>query len=419
MQRYTPTSPPLLSLRQTLLRNLQHLEYLISELRRLNAEQLRKQRQEWIQKRKQIYEDIFSKRQFSLQEEDVILRQSIYKSLLEKKIEYSIEKEAISSAIRITQPPTFIAAPISPNPIQVYVIGIFLGIVIGVGGVLLWHLINQKVSYRSDIEGLSPIPVIGELPYAKGQKGVFPFSSLQIEVLRSLRSALGFLWEENSPRVLIVTSTVSGEGKSFVARGMAYAYALSGYRVLLIDTDLRRATISHEVGVLDKGLSLLLASPSQVSHPEEYIVPMGREGLYFLSSGPIPPNPTELLDSPFLSRLIQSLSDRFDYFVLDTSPIGLVPDTLSVMRNLPSSVTLYVFRAEYSRIPFLKHLEEMIKIHRLQKVYLLFNGTRLSRPRYGYGYGYGYYGNGYSRRYYGTSTGSPSVWRRIRELLPV
>ncbi|MCX7651954.1 MAG: polysaccharide biosynthesis tyrosine autokinase [Bacteroidia bacterium] len=419
MQRYTPTSPPLLSLRQTLLKNLQHLEYLISELRRLNAEQLRKQRQEWIQKRKQIYEDIFSKRQFSLQEEDVILRQSIYKSLLEKKIEYSIEKEAISSAIRITQPPTFIAAPISPNPIQVYVIGIFLGIVIGVGGVLLWHLINQKVSYRSDIEGLSPIPVIGELPYAKGQKGVFPFSRLQIEVLRSLRSALGFLWEENSPRVLIVTSTVSGEGKSFVARGMAYAYALSGYRVLLIDTDLRRATISHEVGVLDKGLSLLLASPSQVSHPEEYIVPMGREGLYFLSSGPIPPNPTELLDSPFLSRLIQSLSDRFDYFVLDTSPIGLVPDTLSVMRNLPSSVTLYVFRAEYSRIPFLKHLEEMIKIHRLQKVYLLFNGTRLSRPRYGYGYGYGYYGNGYSRRYYGTSTGSPSVWRRIRELLPV
>ncbi|MEN3041383.1 MAG: polysaccharide biosynthesis tyrosine autokinase [Bacteroidia bacterium] len=418
MQRYTPAAPPLFTLNQTLLQKLEYLEYRIAELLRLRIEQLKNEQREWEISRRRIYEDIFSERQFSLQEEDVALRRSIYKSLLEKKIEYSIQKEAISSAIRITQPPTLASIPISPNPIQVYVVALVLGIIIGVGSVILWHLLTQKVSYRTDLEGLSSVPIIGELPYARGQKGLFPFSTLQLEIFRSFRSALGFLWEENAPKVLVVTSTVSGEGKSFIARGIAYVYALSGHRVLLIDADLRRAAISHEVRGLDKGLSLLLSSPQHVTI-EECILPLGREGLYLMPSGPLPPNPTELLDTSALLQLIQRLADKFDYFILDTAPIGLVPDTLSILRNIPSAVTLYVFRADYSRIPFLKHLEEMIKIHHLQKVYLLFNGTRLSKPRYGYGYGYGYYGNGYSRKYYSASEPTTSVWKRMREILPI
>lgn len=421
MQLYTPSAAPVASLNQTLLRRLAQAQYLVAELRASANEANLRRLQEWLRQRERLYKDISSEREFSLLEEDIALRRDIYKSLLEKKIQLSIDKEAVASAIRVSQPPTAPNFPLSPNPIQVYIVALVLGFVLGVGSVLGWHFIHQRVSYRMDIEGLSPVPIIGELPYGKGEKGLFPFSGLQLEVLRSLRSAIGFLWEEGYPKVLVLNSTVSGEGKSYVARGMAYAYALSGYKVLLIDADLRRASISHQVGFREQGLSLLLSAPNQAAQKlAECIIPMGREGLDLLPSGTLPPNPAELLETGGLEGLIQVLADRYDIFIIDTAPIGLVPDALGILRHLPHAVVLYVFRADYSRIPFLSHLEEAMKVHRLNKVYLLFNGTRLSKPRYGYGYGYGYYGDTYGGRYYRTSqNGKLSVWRRIREFIPI
>ena len=422
MQLYTSHAAPVVSLNQELQRRLGQAQYLLAEVRAASSEANARQLQEWLRQRERLYKDILSEREYSLLQEDIALRRDIYKSLLEKKIQLSIDKEAIASAIRVTQPPTLPSIPLSPNPIQLYVVALVLGLVVGVGSVLMWHFIHQRVSYRVDIEGLSPVPIIGELPFGKGEKGLFPFSGLQLEVLRSLRSAIGFLWEEQAPKVLVLTSTVSGEGKSYVARGMAYAYALSGYRVLLIDADLRRASISHEVGFREEGLSLLLSAPQQIlQRVSECIVPLGREGLDLLPSGTLPPNPAELLEAGGLLTLIYALADRYDIFVIDTSPLGLVPDTLGILRHFPQAVVLYVFRADYSRLPFLNHLAEVIKVHRLNKVYLLFNGTRLSKPRYGYGYGYGYYGEARNQRYYyqASRNGKLSLWRRLRELLPI
>lgn len=418
---YTARAVPAVEITHLLQRRLMQAAHLARELLNAYTESNLRQLREWTLQRERLYRDISSERQFSLIQEDISLRRDIYKSLLEKRIQLSIDKEAITSAIRVIQPPTAPGMPLSPNPIQVYVVAFVLGLTLGVGGVLLWHFIHQRVSYRADLEGLTTVPVLGELPYSSGAKGLFPFSGLQLEVLRSLRGALGFLWEEGSPRVLVVTSTVSGEGKSFVARGLAYIHALAGQRVLLIDADLRRASITQQAGFPGKGLSLLLANSHQgLSSPEEYIVPMGREGLDLLPAGPLPPNPAELLESPTFSEMLRLLADRYEIFVIDTAPIGLVPDTLGILRQLPSAVTLHLFRADYSRIPFLHHLAEVIKLHRLQKVYLLFNGTRLTKPRYGYGYGYGYYGDGYASRYYYADRNSRStLWKRIRELLPV
>lgn len=420
MQAYVSTAFPVTDITQSLIRSIKQTLYSLTEILSLRKQIRLRQMQGWTQYKEQFYKDILSKRQFALLEDDISLRREIYRFLLEKRIQIAIDREAIVSAIRISQPPSTPNTPLSPNPLQVYVLFIVLGLVIGVGGTILWHFIHQQVSYKVDLEDISPVPILGELPYHKEDKGLFPFSGLQLEVLRSLRSALGFLWEEGKPKVLVITSTVSGEGKSYVARGMAYVYALAGHRVLLIDADLRRASITNEVGFHGKGLSLLLANPHHAPETlNESIIPLGREGLHLLPSGPLPPNPPELLESPFLKELVETLKTRYDLFIIDTAPIGLVPDTASILHVLPYAVMVYVFRADYSRLSFLSHLKELMSVQRLQKVYLLFNGTRLTKPRYGYGYGYGYYGESYGRHYYSSQSANGSLWKRIRELLPI
>ncbi|MCS6789904.1 MAG: hypothetical protein NZ580_02835 [Bacteroidia bacterium] len=371
------------------------------------------------QGREIAYKSQVLERHASVLETELNLKQSIYKLLLERKIQLSIDKEAVISSIRITQPPRLPGGPISPNPVQVYAVAIGLGIVLGIGGILLKEIVNQKISYRVDIEEMSPVPVLGEIPYDSSVKGAMSFSSLQLEVLRSLRSALGFLWEENAPRIVIVTSTVSGEGKTFVAQGIAHVHALAGYRTLLVDADLRRASLSRQLGTFENGLSILLSRQRANGHSQPNpLIGIGQRNLFVLPAGPVAPNPPELLESSAFSELLLEYAKQFDYIVLDTAPMGLVPDTLTILRHLPYAVTLYIFRADYSRIPFLNHLEEVVRLHHLKKTYLLFNGTKLSRPRYGYGYGYGYYGRSYGeRKYYHPS--STSWWKRVREWLPL
>lgn len=415
---YQPTSPVISTQNQLISSRIKALIDHVDQRKREVLYEIGTIRKKFLQDREKFYRDLLSEEQISLLQEDMELRREIYKSLLEKKMQIAVEREAVVSALQVTQPPIVPTKPLYPSPLQVYVIFLLLGGFVGVGGVLVRHLIQQKLSYRVDVEQFSPVSVLGELPYErqKSQTG-FSLSPLQLEVLRVLRGALGFVWEGEKPRILLITSTVSGEGKTSVARSLAYVHALAGYRVLLIDADLRRASLSQSLGVRDRGLSLLLAQLTAIEHFEELLMPLERPGLFFLPAGPSAPNPPELLETPAFSHLIAEAGRSFDYIVIDTAPVGIVPDTLAILRHLEKAVTLYIFRADYSRIPFLSHLADIIEKHHLKKVYLLFNGTRLSRPRYGYGYGYGYYGEGYARKYYRTDPSS--FWERVREWIPV
>ena len=225
--------------------------------------------------------------------------------------------------------------------------------------------------------------------------------------------------------MIVVTSTVSGEGKTYISSAIAYVHALAGRRVLLIDADLRRASLTQRQGLMQApGLSTWLASTyskaEENGHEQPLWVNFLLENLFLLPSGPIPPNPAELLASHRLRELILKSQKDFDYFVIDTSPIGLVTDALSILSQFPEAISLYVFRADYSRITFLNHLEDIVKQHRLQKVYLLFNGTKTHRPHYGYGYGYGYYGEGYgASRYYYSDRRTTSWGERVRKWIPL
>lgn len=397
---YHPSAPSVVYLNAQLTQQLELLLQGLKEVREGEQYLYAQAARTLAREKEHIYRDLLQERQISLLQEDLLLRKDIYKSLLERRIALAIDKEAVVSAIRITQPPTLVLRPLSPNPFQIYLVGLVVGLILGLGGPLLRYALTQTISYRADVEDLSPVPVLGELPFSRASKTQKSPSGLQLEVLRSLRGTLGFLWEPGKPRILVVTSTVSGEGKTFVAQSLADVYAMAGYRVLLIDADLRRAFLSQQVNLLEKGLSLFLAqmrfTPEQV---EELIVPFLREGLYLLPAGLPAPNFPELLESSTFRELIHYLSQNYDYIVIDSAPLGLVPDTLSILHQVPEAVTLYLFRADYSRIVFLRHLQDLIQQHRLQRVYLLFNGTKLNRPHYGYGYGYGYYGD-YGRNAY-------------------
>ncbi|MCX7981027.1 MAG: polysaccharide biosynthesis tyrosine autokinase [Bacteroidia bacterium] len=376
----------------------------------------------FFSQRGKMFRDISMERDFSILMENLNLSREIYKMLLEKKIQFSIDKEAIVSSIRITQPSIVPIVPLYPNPFQVYVIALAFGLISGVGGIILWYAFTQTVSYRVDLEGLAPVSILGELPYASADRSAtVPISGIQLEVLRSLRSALSFVWDAEGTPTLIVSSTVSGEGKTYVTRSLAYVYALAGHKVLLIDADLRRASLSQETGLRGNGLTLLLANPHlSDSDIEQAIVSYGRDNFFFLSAGPSAPNPPELLESPNMKNIIAYVQKNFDFIFIDTAPLGLVSDTLSIVRHTYNSVILYVFRADYSKISFLKHLYDLVQKNHLRKVYLLFNGTKLSKPRYGYGYGYGYYGKEYERKYYfSPSDRKGATWAKLREWLPL
>lgn len=377
-----------------------------------------------------LYRDIDNKRRIDIVNFSWESKKKIYEMLVERRLELSIERSGVTSLMRVTQPPTLQMTPLTPNKIQVYVFMLILGILVGVGGVFLREVLTQQVSYRRDIEQISPIPVIAEIPNNRKKEqhhklGNGYLSNLQIEVFRSLRSSLEFLWEKEGPRVIVVTSTVSGEGKTYISSAIAYIHALAGRRVLLIDADLRRASLTQQQGLMQApGLSTWLASAyvsaEENGHEQPLWVNFLLENLYLLPSGPVPPNAAELLASPRLRELILKSQIDFDYFVIDTSPIGLVPDALSVLSQFPEAISLYVFRADYSRVTFLNHLEDILKQHRLHKVYLLFNGTKTHRPHYGYGYGYGYYGEGYgASRYYYSGRRGASWGERVRKWIPL
>ncbi len=376
-----------------------------------------------------FYKDTDYKRRLDLINFDWESKRKIYEILIERRLQMNIERSGITSLMRVTQPPILPSSPISPNKIQVYVIFILLGIIVGIGGIFLREILTQQISYRRDIEPISPVPVIGELPATRKRDrgyglGVGYLSNLQIEILRSLRSSMDFLWDKQGPKVIIVTSTVSGEGKTYISSALAYIYALTGRKVLLVDADMRRAALTQQQGLMQApGLSTLLAPSLEGrenglrNHP--LWVNFLLENLYLLPSGPLPPNATELLTLPRLRELILSWQTEFDYFIFDTAPIGLVPDALPIFSQFPEAISLYIFRADYSRYTFLNHLEDIVKQNHLKKVYLLFNGTKLNRPRYGYGYGYGYYGDSYGAyRYY--HSGKKHSWpERVRKWIPL
>lgn len=319
------------------------------------------------------------------------LRENLYNYLLEKRAEAGIAKASNISDNSVLDYARR-GSLIFPKKGQNYSVAFGLGFFIPLALLLLYHYLNNKIVDQIQLKNVLRIPLLGTIGFSTKDTNMLVAEhpkSMVAESFRSLRSALFYISSEKKCKKILVTSSVSGEGKTFVSINLAAALALSGKKTCLIGLDLRRPKLSEYLGVsIQTGLSNYLVDKAT---REEIVIKTDYENLYVVPSGPIPPNPAELLLKDKMSEFLDSLNDEFDLVVLDTPPIGLVSETMDLMRF--SDVNLYIVRQDYTHKRYLLMINDLYANDQIDNIYAVFNGIKAGLDVYdfgGYNYGYGY-----------------------------
>ncbi len=326
-------------------------------------------------------------------------REEFLVALRQSKMELEITKAGTVTEFVILSPAAIGVVPIKPQKMMIYGIGVVAGIVISVFFVLIRYLLHNKFTSVKEVERRTDIPIIGAIPSYRKEKlehsklvvGDNPRSPLA-EALRSIRTNMEFLQPSEGARVISITSTVSGEGKTFMAVNFGAVMALSGKKVCLVDIDMRKPKVHVALGQppSEDGVSTILINKAKVKNA---IQDTENENLYYIGAGPTPPNPSELLLSNAFDLMLDKLKQEFDVIILDTPPVGLVTDGVLVMRK--SDLQFYMLKSDYSRRAFLSTIENVRMVNKFNRMALVFNGNgKHSTYNYGYGTGYGY-GAGY------------------------
>ena len=342
------------------------------------------------------------------------IKAGLYLMLLQKREENAITLAATANNAKIIDAAIPDEAPVAPKKMMILLVALVLGVGIPVGVIYLISLTQVTIEGRADVEKLTTLPVIGDIPVADGLKGssiaVFENqNNLMSETFRGIRTNLQFLLEEGQ-KVVMVTSTVSGEGKSFVSANTAISLSLLGKKVVIVGLDIRKPGLNKvfNLSTKEQGITQFLTNPKQ------NIMDLVQQSdinanLFILPGGAVPPNPTELLARKGLEEAIEQLKQHFDYIVLDTAPIGMVTDTQLISRT--ADLTMYVCRADYTRKSEFALVNELATTNKLPRISIAINGLDLKKKKYGYYYGYGKYGKyyGYGKRYgYGYGYGEQS-----------
>ncbi|WP_080236629.1 GumC family protein [Spirosoma rigui] len=332
------------------------------------------------------------------------IKGGLYTYLLQKREETALSLAATVSDLRVVDTPKGDATPIKPRKSAYYLFALVMGLLVPI--VVLWLLdfLNNKISRKAEIEEQTNTPIIGELIQAdiRSPMEVTAGSrSLISEQIRALRANIHFFTAEEAegPQTILVTSSISGEGKSFVSLNLGASMAITGRRVVLLELDMRRPKLYKYLNVkTDKGLSSFLVNRATL---EEIIQPVeGYPDLFFIPCGPLPPNPSELLSGKRIGELFAALREGFDVVIADTPPVGLVSDAFSIAAQ--ANITLYLLRHLYTNKVYLKNIEALYQEKRFKNMSLLINGI-VTRREYEYNYGYGYdpeYGYGYKAGYH-------------------
>ena len=344
------------------------------------------------------------------------IKAGLYLMLLQKREENAITLAATANNAKIIDEALADDNPVSPKRMMVYLAALVLGVGFPVGIIYLIGLTKFKIEGRADVEKLTSLPVIGDIPLADEKSGsiaVFEnHNNLMSETFRNVRTNLQFMLE-NGKNVILVTSTISGEGKSFVSSNLAISLSLLGKKVVIVGLDIRKPGLNKVFNISQKehGITQFLTNPTK--NLMDLVQPSDiNKNLFILPGGSVPPNPTELLARDGLEKAIETLKANFDYVILDTAPVGMVTDTLLIGRTADLSV--YVCRADYTRKAEFTLINELMENNKLPNLCIAINGLDLQKKKYGYYYGYGKYGKyyGYGKRYgYGYGYGEKHISR--------
>jgi capsular exopolysaccharide synthesis family protein len=324
------------------------------------------------------------------------IKSNLYSFLLQKREESEIAYASAVSNSRVVDYAQASPDPVSPKRMLIYII--FIVLFLGICGAVIFvkEYLTGKVLYRHEIESLTSIPIIGEVAFDKSkdkiviEKGTRSFVA---EEFRKLRISLSFLGIDSNHKKILITSSISGEGKSFISANLAVSLSLTGKKVVLVDMDLNNPTIDKILHVnREEGVTEFLEGEKD---PEEIIKHVdAHENLFFISAGAVlPENPSELLANGKVNELINYLDNIFDIVVIDTSPMVLVTDGY-LLTGL-CDATLYVIRHGYTPKMLIKRIDENIYINPINNPAIIFNGVKMRgffKNNYGYGYDY-VYGN--------------------------
>lgn len=338
------------------------------------------------------------------------IKQALYVYLLQKREEAAITAASSVSNNRVIDAGKTNLQPIEPKKRLVYLAALLLGLAVPGGLIFLKELLSRKINSRQDVESRTDAPIFAEIGHSKEKTSIVVVSgsrSAVSEQFRNLRTNLSFVLGTDSRKVILITSSMGGEGKSFVSLNLAMTYALMGKSTVLLGLDLRKPKIGNYVGMEHKpGVSNYLSGQLDI---EELSIELDFDShnLYFINSGPIPPNPAELLLQPGMDELMHYLRDKFEYIILDTPPVGLVSDAQILGKYADSS--LYIVRHQYTHKDQIRLLDDYYKGKRLPNLGVVLNDIKIG-DSYSYGYGGYGYGNGYysdSKALNGMANGSP------------
>ncbi|MCM1719099.1 GumC family protein [Bacteroides ovatus] len=331
------------------------------------------------------------------------IKAGLYLMLLQKREENAITLAATANNAKIIDEALADEKPVSPKKMMIYLIALVLGIGLPVAIIYLIGLTKFKIEGRADVERLTSLPVIGDIPLADEKSGSIAVfenqNNLMSETFRNVRTNLQFMLE-NGKKVILVTSTISGEGKSFVSSNLAISLSLLGKKVVIVGLDVRKPGLNKVFNLSTKGTGITQFLTNPAMDLMELVQPSDiNKNLFILPGGIVPPNPTELLARDGLDKAIEILKKNFEYIILDTAPVGMVTDTLLIGRVADLSV--YVCRADYTRKAEFTLINELSENKKLSNLCIAINGLDLNKRKYGYYYGYGKYGKyyGYGKRY--------------------
>lgn len=339
------------------------------------------------------------------------IHEKYYTLLLEKKTEFSISKAGFVSQNIILEKADSSQSPVSPNRKIIYISYLLVAFLLSLFLILFRYLSHNEINSLNEITKYTnaSISILGIIPKSKQDIPVSQLlvdkspKSLIAEAFRSVRTNLQFISNSPGPKIIALTSTISGEGKTFVAINLAGIIAFSGKKVVILDLDMRKPKIHIGFNAGNsKGMSTLLIGKGKV---EDAIQHSSLENLDFITAGPIPPNPSELIISDKMDEILAQLKTIYDIIIIDNPPVGLVSDGISMIQK--ADYPIYIFRAEYSKRNFIQNVDRLFNEVNIKKLSVILNGVDIERKSYGYNYGYGYgYGYGHGYGYYDEGTKS-------------
>lgn len=327
------------------------------------------------------------------------VKSGLYLMLLQKREENSISLAATADKGKLIEMPQY-AGKVSPKGSMILLIAFVLGIAIPSLVLYIINFFRYRIEGHDDVASLTKLPIIADIVVAsetaktRADIVVHENENNQMEeIFRSMRTNIQFMLEEGQ-KVIMFTSSSSGEGKTFTAANLAVSFALLGKKVILIGLDIRKPRLADlfKLNNYQNGITKLLT----MSHPtwddiKEQILPSEiNDNLDLLPAGPIPPNPTELVSRPSLEQVLSQIKQNYDYVLIDTAPVGLVTDTIQIGKH--ADICIYMCRADYTPKANFGMINELAADKKLPNMCIAINGIDLSDKKYGYYYGYGKYG---------------------------